>query len=367
MKPIFFAIGSWMLLAMLPGGALADSPAPHLCDKTEALCNPADEGAAIRLLDRSGIARSYVYDLHLGTPVIVSLELKANAGDDELLIRALQRLPYLKRVHAQGAGVRGLTRLRQVEHLQIVAATLGKLETEALAEMPRLYELTFVNCNFAERDALKGIVQARRLHALAFVNCNGVTDDAVKNLGRLKSLTELRLSRTAVGDAALAEISSLPRLGELDLHETPVTNAGLEKLAQSKSLRELRLSHTKVGDDGVIELARLKGLRRLNLCETKVTDASMAALAELPELQILDVHDTAITNAGLEKLARSKSLRELWLSGTMVDDEGVASLARFTSLRFLHVHSCKKMTAAGYRQLKAALPDCEIVSPSDED
>jgi Leucine-rich repeat (LRR) protein len=82
-------------------------------------------------------------------------------------------------------------------------------------------------------------------------------------------------------------LAALKSLVWLNLHETPVTDAGLKGLAGLTSLKALFLSATEVSDVGLKELAALKNLRILHLQYTDVTDAGVAELQKaLPNCKI---------------------------------------------------------------------------------
>jgi hypothetical protein len=270
---------SLLLLALSPAAAPADNPASHLRDRTEALFNPADEDEAVKLIGQSGSRWRRDAEL-LGAPIVlVSL---VDNPDDEVL-RALQKLPYMRTLAARlitDVQLKALTKLRQVEKFTIVATGLGRPEMVALAEMPRLLDLTLFSCAIVEEEALLEIGQSPRLRSLKLINCIGVTDKSIKGMSRLKYLSDLRLNVTPITDVSLTELVLLPNLRRLELDGTAITNAGLEKLARSKSLSELSICHTKVNDDGIKCLARLKGLHELHLTGTTVTDAAMATLAD---------------------------------------------------------------------------------------
>jgi len=63
-------------------------------------------------------------------------------------------------------------------------------------------------------------------------------------------------------------------------------------------------------------------------------------------------------NAGLKELKELKNLRELFLGGT-VTDAGLKELKEVKSLQFLFIGS-PQVTAAGVKELKAALPGLKI-------
>jgi Leucine-rich repeat (LRR) protein len=108
----------------------------------------------------------------------------------------------------------------------------------------------------------------------------------------------LTLSGTQVTDAALAQLSRLPRLKTLDLNGTKVTDAGL------------------------LHLKGLTELRGLDLCGTQVTDAGLQHPKHLPKLEWLVVDEPRgqrnpkVTTAGLNDLQRA--LPRLVILPTMV-------------------------------------------------
>lgn len=73
-----------------------------------------------------------------------------------------------------------------------------------------------------------------------------VTDAGVAKLTNLSNLTKLDLSRTAVGDNALAAVQHLP-LCELGLKYTHVTVEGLRNLLNIEGLSVLALTGVQVG------------------------------------------------------------------------------------------------------------------------
>ena len=91
-----------------------------------------------------------------------------------------------------------------------------------------------------------------------------------------------------VSDADLAEfVQALPRLRELGLDQTEVTDLGLAKLKRLPHLTRLSLNGTKVTDAGLDHLDGLKQLRELLLTDTKVTDEGVAKLQQaLPNCTI---------------------------------------------------------------------------------
>ena len=150
----------------------------------------------------------------------------------------------------------------------------------------------------------------------------------------------------------------LGRNPNMTTDEWTVTDAGLKELADLKSLQSLALGGSRVTDAGLKELAGLKGLRTLYLDRTRITDAGLKDLARLESLRSLCLSDTQVTDAGLKDLAGLKGLRELYLDHTQVTDAGLKDLAGLRSLQTLRAGG--KVTDAGLKELRKALPHCEI-------
>lgn len=148
-------------------------------------------------------------------------------------------------------------------------------------------------------------------------------------------------------DAAMAAVSRLTSLRELDIVECPVTDAavaaGLGGLSQLKSLQlygdeggpkltraiipavaklgrleQLVLSNVtmRLDDADLDQLSRLIRLRDVTLGGPEITDRGLAALARLTALEDLHIDHTAVTEVGLAQLARCKKLSRLDLEGS---------------------------------------------------
>jgi hypothetical protein len=97
----------------------------------------------------------------------------------------------------------------------------------------------------------------------------------------------------------------------------------------------------------------------LSYCQT-VTDAEVARLKKLKQLTVLHLFKTKVTDEGLKELKELKQLTVLGLGGTNVSDEGLTELKELKQLTKLFLNGCKEVTDAGVKELKEALPKCEI-------
>lgn len=128
-------------------------------------------------------------------------------------------------------------------------------------------------------------------------------------------------------DANVADsLADFARLKELDLDNTPVTDAGLASLGRLTNLRILHLDRTAVTCEGLTSLRGLPDIEELYLMQTNVTDLGLEHLAQLPKLKLLYLDNTQVSDVGLERLETARTLRWLSLGNTQVTKAGVTRL-----------------------------------------
>ena len=106
----------------------------------------------------------------------------------------------------------------------------------------------------------------------------------------------LHLVRTRTGDKAMRTIARLPKLRELHLDYTDISDEGLA-LLHGSAIEELRLDAAAVSDKAIESLASLSSLKRLDLYHTFVTEAGKQRLqAALPDCDIVFDADSSRPN-----------------------------------------------------------------------
>jgi len=104
------------------------------------------------------------------------------------------------------------------------------------------------------------------------------------------------------GDAQVRYLKELPRLQNVYLYKTKVTNAGLQELKGLTEVWRLVLPKTGVTDAGLEHLKGLPSLRRLYLVDANITDAGLEHLQELANLEILRFGYTNVSDEGIARL-----------------------------------------------------------------
>lgn len=152
-------------------------------------------------------------------------------------------------------------------------------------------------------------------------------------------VVDVDLDDTKVTDAGLERLRAFRHLRELSLRRTRITDRGLHTLAQFDHLRGLQLTGTAVTDKGVEELSRLANLQWLCLGDTAVTDRALPHLSKLRNLEGLELSRTDLTDAAWRHLRALKNLRWLSLRGTRVTAAGLDELAALPNLRVVHLEN----------------------------
>lgn len=147
-----------------------------------------------------------------------------------------------------------------------------------------------------------------------------------------QSIVSVAIVGRPCGDADLPPLHSLPKLKEVLLANTQVSDRTARVLAGAKNLEILDVSFTRISDRGITQLSSLPRLRRLfagtisNDPTEKVTDECVRDLARVPHLEVLQITGRGITNASAVPLRRMTSLKELMLCSTSMSEEAIAHL-----------------------------------------
>ena len=113
-------------------------------------------------------------------------------------------------------------------------------------------------------------------------------------------------------------------------------------------------------DSDLATIRGCKNLAMLDLYLTSITDKAMEHLVDLP-LEVLVISQTELGDVALASVGKIKTLRRLELFDTNVTDVGLKHLHNLKSLRVLFLGD-SKYSPEGLRELRKALPGCEIAA-----
>lgn len=225
-------------------------------------------------------------------------------------------------------------------------------------------------------DGFDGAADAERWNAVKVVRGKGrLTAQTLRSFSKLPNLTEFLWTDAVLTDAtdanaAFAEFAKLPKLKKLRLtalktesNKFPV--AAFAALAQTPQLADIDVSGstlTAADLDAVDWKTGFAKLTKLNLYQTQVGDAGVDALLPLTNrLTSLNLDDAQIGPDSASKIAQFSQLTFLHVGRSTLDDASIAEFAKLGKLAKIHV-TRSKATEAGADALRAALPNCEVVS-----
>jgi len=130
-------------------------------------------------------------------------------------------------------------------------SAINKLKTLGIVVLPVAQNSNYLSANFTAGSDIR--------------------DSVIKMLIPLKKqLVWLKLSNTAINDAALSAISQCTSLTRLELDNTNITDNGLHYLQSLAQLLSLNLVGTKITATGLMQLKSLKNLQSLYLYKTNI-------------------------------------------------------------------------------------------------
>lgn len=168
--------------------------------------------------------------------------------------------------------------------------------------------------------------ELQKLTAVSFDGKDVILNEGLEFLEGLPNLESVNLTANR-GVTSIKSLRNCPRLRELYLRHTGITDAGLESIQALQQLETLSIGDTPLTDAGLKTLAGLPNLKLLDLfnCQ-QIPEAGLGHLAALPKLELLNVAGMPLTDAGMEHLKGLKNLKAVDVNGTKVTEAGAQSL-----------------------------------------
>ncbi len=218
------------------------------------------------------------------------------------------------------AELKALPNLDKVEMLTLRDTAVTDNGCRELIRARALVEVAIISDTLSD-ELLQVLAHLPALRSLQIHRGPRISDDGVRHLSRCTELWELYLKETAVTDKGLMEIHRLPKVWRaghglaslrdnehfnLYLESTPATDRGVFALAQRMSnLKLVSLNQTGVGDSVARALAKLPRLNDVRLSHTKLTDDGLAAFSGHPHLEVIYVEGCAITKRAVKALKKA--------------------------------------------------------------
>lgn len=239
-----------------------------------------------------------IEELSLGWCRLISddgLEILANQPNRSQVLRTLR----LARCSITDDGLEHLEKLERLEHLDLNGCVnIGSAELgETLGKLIHLTSLDVSYCPGILRSSWQGKINALKSLELCYA---GVQDNHLSRLRSLPNLEELNLDSCIISDWGIAHLIDnevMPNLTTLDLADTDISNAAMEKIAQFENMRHLSLFYCNITNRGLRHLASMKKLEVLNLDSRDIGDDGLKYLRNLP-LTSLDLFSSRVTDLG---------------------------------------------------------------------
>ena len=201
----------------------------------------------------------------------------------------------------------------------------------------------------AKAAADGGTIQADQLRLLQLAGVTDLTlgdvsmgDAGMAQLSTLRCLQRITAYRGNVTVAGFAALKPLRDLAYIDFagssdQRLVVTGEGIEHLAGCPKLTTVGLRSSGATDAGLAGLAKLPALTDLYLEGNQLTDAALGHMRALTRLQLLDLKGNPVSGTGFKDLAGLTKLEKVDLEGCPVTDAGAAALASLP-VRFLFLY-----------------------------
>jgi uncharacterized protein len=288
---------------------------------------------------------------------LTAINVRGQATDET--VELLSHLPHLTTLGLGGskaltdAGVRHLTRMPQLRHLDLS----GTLVTD------------------------RGLEVLRHLPALELINLGGtrITDAGAAELTHCAAIRRVDLGWTHTGDGAIRALAGKAALRHFTtgaevsdaglslLHDIPAFKRWLGEqvvlgLTSSDAEPNMLVLRGAFTDRGLATLVGLDGLFGLDLDDSRLglTAAALAPLVALPNLGkfSFDAHDDA-----MPYIAAMPRLRFLACQDTDAGDDGWMALSRSRSIEAIWGRRCHNLHGRGFRAL-ATMPVLRNLSVS---
>ncbi|WP_437201933.1 leucine-rich repeat domain-containing protein [Planctomicrobium sp. SH664] len=188
----------------------------------------------------------------------------------------------LDRTAVDSSGLAHLSKATGLKRLTLSSAPINDPGLQSLESLTGLESLVIDGNPNLMGQSFGFLIEQHRLSKLRELNANGTRIGlyGLGNAGAMKDLEVLLVSQAGISDAVLREVSTCPKLRQLDIRDNAVTDAGVKTLAKLRQLKELNLANCRA-----------------------VTNQSLAAFKGMKQLERLDVSNTACSGDAVRELA----------------------------------------------------------------
>jgi hypothetical protein len=271
----------------------------------------------------------------LKLPQLSDLTLVGQAFDDHtcriLSVLSLQRIA-LERTKISDEGAASLDGKKLI-NVCLIGHTFTDKALALCRQSTHLDKLVFDSPQITGKG-LQNIETSRKAITEVIARGSGITDDGISAMPACPSLTFLDLTRTGIGDGAVAMLANQGGLHNLVLTGCRISDAQVSFLKRLGQLACLDLGGTRIGNESLVTIGEMASLRRVCLDETAISSRGTRALAG-SNIEWLSVGDTRIDDRAMIDIASMKNLKWISLAGCKISDAAGDTLVRMQKLEML--------------------------------
>ena len=223
-------------------------------------------------------------------PAVRNLEMSANPDSDTFITGLV--------LHARDLNDAFLDRLTTLAYLRVLGFNSGIAGSHV--------------------DALKVIPRMDSVWTLDIAECKTAFSDVlIQQLKKFPNLRGIKITRTNVTDDGLVQLADLAEKNLPHLQRfvgSTRSNRGMKALGRISTLTHIRLANSGGNDSGLVALETLP-LKELSIHNMPVTDGCIDSILKLSDLESFTMSWTKITPTGVKRLKSHPSLKEIKLDG----------------------------------------------------
>jgi serine/threonine protein kinase len=223
-------------------------------------------------------------------------------------------MPLLRQLQLDGTEITNAgLKLLAKKKLHVITVRNDQIDDQGMKNISEMKTLEQILCGRNEHITDAGYAYLKKLPKLTNLDAqrNPMDLNRITVIAQLKTLTELNLSESNIDDEELKIISSLPNLRELSLWECKkITAAGLTSLSRLQNLQKLEISEIPWKAQDMDFVVSCPKLTDLDINDTDVTDELVDTIAK-SKITVLHLSHTKLSDRGLMMLSKNKNLKYL--------------------------------------------------------
>ncbi len=222
-----------------------------------------------------------------------------------------------------------------------------------IGDLTRWRSIDVGSCEISDKTS-ELFSQMKNIELIDISECKGISDGVIRRLWSLPKLREINLSGTGISNTALQGVGDSPALQSLCLGKARIDDEKLELLGACRKLKSLTLNGCEISSSGLQHLSECKEIERLDFSDSQFSGPIAKGVGSRSQLRMLVLSETNITSDDLEEVIRQcPHIESLVLSGDQVTDDVLKAIATLKDLRVAFVPVSDDVTAAGVESLVA--------------